>query len=63
MITCEQHMFGPLLCKTTLNNEDVNKVKKLCSKKNKDLSSSRIIIMNIIDEKKYAQIFLILSTF
>ena len=59
MITCEQHMFGPLLCKTTLNNEDVNKVKKLCSKKNKDARDSLAGIIDneyIIDEKKYAQI-------
>jgi|TARA_B100001094_G_scaffold73132_1_gene69421 uncharacterized protein (TIGR02466 family) len=59
MITYEQHMFGPLLYKTQLNTQDLSKVEKLCSKKNKDardILAGVIKSEHVIDEKKYAKI-------
>jgi len=59
MITYEQHMFGPLLYKTQLSTQDLSKVKKLCSKKNKDARDTLAGIINdeyYINEKKYAKI-------
>jgi uncharacterized protein (TIGR02466 family) len=59
MIIDEQHMFGPLLYKTQLSTQDLFKVKKLCSKKNKDARDTLAGIINDeyeIDEKKYAKI-------
>lgn len=55
----EQHMFGPLLFKTKVTEQDIKKVKNLCSKKNKDARHSLAGIIDNeyeINQKEYAKI-------
>lgn len=59
MIDAIVYQFGPLLYKTNVSKKDLAKVKKLCSKTNKDARHTLAGVINHeyeIDEKKYAQI-------
>ena len=59
MMNYEQHIFGPLLFKTQVTEQDIKKVKNLCSKKNKDARDSLAGIIDNeyeINQKEYAKI-------
>jgi len=59
MINYQQYMFGPLLFRTQVTDQDIKKVKKLCSKNNKDYRYSLAGIIDHeyeINQKEYAKI-------